>query len=121
MFSRGIMPLYTLLGGSWPKMSESVQRILVRLGLEGHYPKKPEQIIEWLEATARGWDEEPTPPFEWGGRRATRAKPPKEARFGGGSGACSRRPIRRRRTIFEKWQEASDPLRSTAATSAPEA
>lgn len=44
MFSRGIMPLYTPLGGSWLNMTESVQRILVRRGLEGHYPKKPEQI-----------------------------------------------------------------------------
>jgi hypothetical protein len=107
MFSQGIMPLYTPLGGSWLNMSESVQRILVRRGLEGHYPKKPEQIIEWLEATARGWNEEPTP-FEWGGRRAARRERSRQRRHAvGGSGACSRRPIRRRRTIFEKWQKAS--------------
>jgi hypothetical protein len=107
MFSQGIMPLYTPLGGSWLNMTESVQRILVRRGLEGHYPKKPEQIIEWLEATARAWNREPTP-FEWGGRRAARRARSRRRRHAlGGSGACSRRPIRRRRTIFEKWQEAS--------------
>jgi hypothetical protein len=107
MFSQGIMPLYTPLGGSWLNMSESVQRILVRRGLEGHYPKNPEEIIEWLEATARAWNREPTP-FEWGGRRAARRARSRRRRHAlGGSGACSRRPIRRRRTIFEKWQGAS--------------
>lgn len=107
MFSQGIMPLYTPLGGSWLNMTESVQRILVRRGLEGHYPKRPEEIIEWLEATARAWNREPTP-FEWGGRRAARrARSRRRCHAIGGSGACSRRPIRRKRTIFKKWQEAS--------------
>jgi hypothetical protein len=54
MFSRGIMVLYTPLGASWLNMTESMQRILARRALEGHYPDNPEEIIEWLEATARG-------------------------------------------------------------------
>jgi hypothetical protein len=42
-----------------------------RRALEGHYPEKPEEIIEWLEEAARGWNRDPTP-FERGGRRAVR-------------------------------------------------
>jgi hypothetical protein len=61
MFARGIMVLYTPLGASWLNMPESMQRILKRRALEGHYPEKPEQIIEWLEAAARGWNRDPTP------------------------------------------------------------
>jgi hypothetical protein len=61
MFARGIMVLYTPLGASWLNMTESMQRILARRALEGHYPKKPQEIIEWLEAAARGWNQDPTP------------------------------------------------------------
>lgn len=75
MFAQGIMVLYTPLGGSWLNMSESIQRILVRRALSGEHPRQPEQIteqiIEWLEEAARGWNRDPTP-FEWGGRRAAR-------------------------------------------------
>jgi hypothetical protein len=46
MFARGVMVLYTPLGASWLNMTESMQRILARRALEGHYPKKPEEIIE---------------------------------------------------------------------------
>jgi hypothetical protein len=108
MFARGIMVLYTPLGASWLNMTESVQRILKRRALEGHYPEKPEQIIEWLEAAARGWNRDPTP-FEWGGRRAARRERARRRRHAlGGSGACTRRPIRRRyRTVLEKWQRAN--------------
>jgi hypothetical protein len=63
--------LYTPLGASWLNMSESMQRILARRASEGHHPKMPEEIIDRLEAAARGWNREPTP-FEWGGRRAAR-------------------------------------------------
>jgi hypothetical protein len=42
-------------------MTESMQRILKRRALEGHYPKKPEEIIERLEAAAQGWNQDPTP------------------------------------------------------------
>ena len=54
MFARGIMVLYTPLGGSWLNMSESIQRIFVRRALSGEHPRQPEQIIEWLEDAARG-------------------------------------------------------------------
>ncbi len=101
------MVLYTPLGGSWLNMSESIQRILVRRALEGEHPRKPEQIIEWLEAAARGWNRNPTP-FEWGGRRALRRIRARKRRHAvGGSGACTRRPIRRRRSIMEKYRYAS--------------
>ncbi len=108
MFARGVMVLYTPLGASWLNMTESIQRILARRALEGHYPESPEEIIEWLEATARGWNRDPTP-FEWGGRRAARRERTRKRRHAlGGSGACSRRPIRRRRpTVMEKWQRAN--------------
>ena len=69
----GIMPLYTSLRGSWLNMAESIQRILKRWGLEGHHPQTSEEIIDWLEATAWGWNANPTP-FEWSGRRAARCR-----------------------------------------------
>lgn len=107
MFSKGIMVLYTPLGGSWLNMTESIQRILVGRALSGEHPRYPEQIIEWLEAAARGWNRNPTP-FEWGGRRALRRARTRKRRHSlGGSGACTRRPIRRRRNIMEKWRHAS--------------
>jgi hypothetical protein len=103
LFRHGIMPLYTPLGGSWLNMAESIQRILKRRALSGHHPTTPAQIIEWLEATARGWNRAPTP-FIWGGKRAARRTRSRERRHAqGGSGACTRRPIRRK-TTFEKWQ-----------------
>jgi hypothetical protein len=108
MFARGIMVLYTPLGASWLNMTESIQRILKRRALEGHYPEKPEQIIEWLEETARGWNRDPTP-FEWGSHRAARRERARRRRHAlGGSGACTRRPIQRRyRTVLEKWQRSN--------------
>jgi hypothetical protein len=65
-FAHGIMSVFTPLGGRWLNLSESVQRILKRRALEGQHPTTPEQIIDWLEATARGWNRDPTA-FEWGG------------------------------------------------------
>jgi hypothetical protein len=107
MFARGIMVLYTPLGGSWLNMSESIQRILVRRALAGEHPRQPEQIIEWLEAAARGWNRNPTP-FEWGSRRARRRARARDRRHAlGGSGACTRRPVRRRSSVVEKWRYAS--------------
>jgi hypothetical protein len=106
MFSRGIMVLYTPLGGSWLNMTESIQRILVSRALHGHHPRYPEEIIEWLEAAARGWNRNPTP-FEWGGRRVARRVRARKRRHAlGGSGACTRRPIRRQRSVMEKWRHA---------------
>jgi hypothetical protein len=95
LFSQGIMPLYTPLGGSWLNMAESLQRILKRRALEGQEPGSPEQIIAWLEAVAEHWNRSPTP-FEWGGKRAERRRRQRDRRHRlGGSGACTRRPIRR--------------------------
>src|SRR5581483_3189940 len=98
LFGRGIMPLFTPLGGSYLNMAESVQRIIKRRALDGQHPKTPEEIIEWLEATARGWNREPTP-FVWGGKRQARRQRARARRHAlGGSGACTRRPLHRRRT-----------------------
>jgi hypothetical protein len=71
LLERGILPLYTPLGGSWLNMAESVQGILFARALKGHYPQTPHQIIDWLEATTNAWNQTPTA-FEWGGKRATR-------------------------------------------------
>jgi hypothetical protein len=95
LFTHGIMPLYTPLGGSYLNMAESIQRILKRRALEGQHPKTPEEIIDWLEATARGWNRAPTP-FVWGGKRQARRDRAWERRHTvGGSGACTRRPLPR--------------------------
>jgi transposase len=103
-YSQGIIPLYTPLGGSWLNMAESMQRILKRRALDGQHPTSPTQIIDWLEAAARGWNRNPTP-FEWGGKRARRRARSRERRYAlGGSGACTRRPIRPNKTILAKWQ-----------------
>jgi transposase len=107
LFEQGIIPLYTPLGGSWLNMAESIQRILKRRGLEGQYPKTPDEIIQQLEAVARGWNRNPTP-FVWGGKRAARRQRSRQRRYAlGGSGACAKRPVRRRQTKLEKWLSAS--------------
>jgi hypothetical protein len=96
LFAHGIMPLYTPLGGSWLNMAESIQRILKRRALVGQHPERPEQIIGWFEAVARHWNADPTP-FRWGGRRMERRRRQRERSHRvGGSGACTRGPIRRR-------------------------
>jgi len=87
LFSMGIMPLYTPLGGSWLNMVESLQRILKRRALDGQHPGTPGEIIGWFEAVARHWDRSPTP-FVWGGKRAARRQRQRERRRLGGSGAC---------------------------------
>jgi hypothetical protein len=93
LFAHGIMPLYTPLGGSWLNMAESIQRILKRRALEGHYPQTPEEIIAWLEATARGWNRTPTP-FVWGGKRQARRERARQRRHRlAGSGACTHHPL----------------------------
>ena len=106
MFSQGILPLQTPLGGSWLNMAESIQRIIVRRALDGQHPTTPWQIIDWLEAVAHHWNAHPTP-FEWGGKRSVRRKRARERRHAlGGSGACTRKPVRFRQTILAKWQRA---------------
>ena len=97
LFEHGIMPLFTPLSGSYLNMAESIQRILKRRALDGQHPQTPEQIIAWLEATARGWNREPTP-FVWGGKRQARRQRARQRRHAlGGSGAYTRNPLRRRR------------------------
>ena len=103
LFAHGVMPLYTPLGGSWLNMAESIQRILKRRALDGQHPRTPEEIIEWLEAAARGWNAAPTP-FAWGGERWARRRRGRERRHRpGGSGACTRTPTRHA-NLPQKWQ-----------------
>lgn len=93
LFAHGVMPLYTPVSGSWLNMAESIQRVLKRRALEGQYPADPGQIISWLEAAARHWNEDPTP-FKWGGKRALRRKRQRERWHRvGGSGARTHRPV----------------------------
>jgi hypothetical protein len=101
LFAHGIMPLYTPLGGSWLNMTESVQRILKKRALEGSYPRTQAQIMAWFENVACHWNTDPTP-FIWGGKRQTRRQRARQRRLHrlGGSGAYTRRPVRR------KWQAA---------------
>lgn len=108
LIEHGIMPLYTPLGGSWLNMAESIQRIVVRRALDGQAPESPAQIIEALEAAAKGWNREPTP-FVWGGKRAARRHRSRQRRHAlGGSGACTQHPVvRQRTTLLEKWLKSN--------------
>jgi hypothetical protein len=106
LLAQGSLPLQTPLGSSWLNRAESMQRILKGRAEDGQHPTQPEQIIEWLEATAQGWNAHRTP-FDWGGKRAARRKRARERRQAvGGSGACARRPIRVRQTALSQWQRA---------------
>jgi hypothetical protein len=97
LMAHGIMALYMSLAGSWLNMAASIQRILVRRALGGQHPESAEQLMDWLAAMVRGWNAAPTP-FAWGGKRAARRARSRERRHAlGGSGACTRRPIRRSR------------------------
>jgi hypothetical protein len=96
LFARGIMPLFTPLGGSWLNMAESIQRVLKRRALAGEHPTDPAEIMTRFESVAGHWNAAPTP-FVWGGKRAVRRKRQRERRHAaGGSGAFTRQPIRRR-------------------------
>jgi DDE superfamily endonuclease len=98
LFARGVMPLYTPLGGSWLNMAESAQRILKRRALDGQHPTIADEIIGWFEAAGAHWNEAPTP-FEWGGKRAARRQRQHERRHKlGGSAAYTRRPTRAKRS-----------------------
>jgi hypothetical protein len=94
LVSQGILPLYTPLGGSWLNMTESVQRIIKSRALNGTTPDSPQQVITWLEATARGWNADPTP-FVWAGKRQQRRQRAYARRHPlGGSAAITKRPLR---------------------------
>ena len=96
LFSLGIMPLYTPVGGSWLNVAESIQRVLKGRALRGQQPADTGEIVERFRAVARYWNRKPTP-FVWGGKRATRRRRQRERRHGvGGSGAQTKRPIRRK-------------------------
>jgi hypothetical protein len=104
LFEHGIMPLYTPLSGSWLNMTESIQRILAARALAGQTPANSAELIEWLEATARAWNADPTP-FEWSGKRQLRRRRAYQRRHPlGGSGACTRKPLRRRLRFMEQWR-----------------
>jgi hypothetical protein len=93
--AHGILPLYTPAGGSWLNMAESLQRLLKRRALDGQHPTEVGQIMAWFKSVAEHWNAAPTP-FEWGGKRAARRRRQRERRHRlGGSGACTREPIRR--------------------------
>jgi hypothetical protein len=100
LLNLGILPLYTPVGGSWLNMAESVQRIVVRRALAGQHPETSATVQQWLRETVAGWNAAPTP-FEWGGKRAARRARARARRHAvGGSGACTRRALRRpRRTL----------------------
>ncbi len=107
LVEHGVMPLYTPLSGSWLNMAESIQRILVRRALEGQTPASPDDIMRWLEATARGWNADPTP-FRWGGKRQLRRQRSRQRHHHalGGSGAYARRPVHRRPTTLDLWRRS---------------
>lgn len=102
LFAHGVMPLYTPLSGSWLNMAESIQRIIVNRALAGQYPQTPEQIIDALEATAKGWNQAPTP-FIWGGKRHARRLRSRQKRHAlGGSAGYTYGPVRRRPSALQK-------------------
>lgn len=77
LFLHGVMPLDTPLGGSWPTMAESLQRIVCGRALSGQHPQSREELIGWLipadagTHAVAGWKAAPTP-FAWGGKRQER-------------------------------------------------
>jgi DDE superfamily endonuclease len=85
-FDHGVMPLYTPVGGSWLNMAESVQRIIVRRALAGQHPQTAHEVIDWLEQTVEGWNDDPTP-FVWNGKRRRRRERARLRRLAG-SGAA---------------------------------
>jgi len=89
LFEHGVMPLYTPIGGSWVKMAESVQRILVPRALAGQHPKNAQPIISWLEQTVAGSPQNPTP-FVWNGKRRRRRERARTRRLAGSGAALIR-------------------------------
>jgi hypothetical protein len=73
-------------GSAGLNMAESMQRILVRRALSGQDPHTPQQIIDWLEQTVAGWNQDPTP-FVWNGKRRERRQRARLKRLAG-SGAA---------------------------------
>jgi len=102
LFARGVMPLYTPLSGSWLNMAESIQRIIGNRALAGQYPQTQRQIIDALDSTVKGWNQNPTP-FQWGGKRYARRLRSRQRRHAlGGSGACTRTQVHRRPSALQE-------------------
>jgi len=106
--ARGVLPLYTPLGGSWLNMAESIQRLIVGRALAGHHPESAREVMDWLAATVRGWNAAPSP-FVWGGKRQQRRWRARQRRHAratlhplGGSGALTHRPVPRRLSVYER-------------------
>ncbi len=70
-------------------MAESVQRIIVRRALAGQHPESAQQVIDWLEQTVAGWNEDPTP-FVWNGKRRRRRERARLRRLGGSGASISK-------------------------------
>lgn len=103
---RGILLLHTPVGGSWLNLAEAVQRIIIRRALAGQHPLSVAELQDWLMASVRGWNAEPTP-FVWGGKRAARRRRARERRHRlGGAAGYSHRPLRRRPQLSEQWPSA---------------
>lgn len=102
LICNGVMPLYTPIGGSWLNMAESIQGIIGRRALSGQHPENPQQIIEWMEATAKGWNKNPTA-FHWAGKRAARRYRAKMKRhFQTRSSCYTRRSIDKRKIDYQQ-------------------
>src|SRR3954464_6039001 len=97
--ARGVMPLYTPVGGSWLNMAESIERVLKRRALDGQHPHSPDEMGCWVVRPVRCGKEGPTP-FVWNGKRRQRRRRSGGALIHrlGGSGACTQRPLRRNQT-----------------------
>ncbi len=76
----------------------------VRRVLAGQHPQTAQEVMDWLAATVRGWNADPTP-FVWGGKRGQRRQRARERRHAlGSSGGYTRRPIARRyRSPLERY------------------
>jgi hypothetical protein len=106
LFGHCIMPLYTPLSGSCLNITESIQRIIAGHALAGQTRANSAEIIDWLESTAHAWNADPTP-FEWGGKRQLRRQRAYLRRHPlGGSGACTRKPLRRRLQFMHQWHRS---------------
>lgn len=107
LIEHGVMPLYTPVGGSWLNLTESAQGIIAGRALKGAHPRSPTEIIAWLEATARGWNRDPTP-FEWDGKRRARRNRSRERRHAlAGSCGFTTRPIARKWRPDEQWLQST--------------
>ena len=52
------IPHFPVLGSTWLSRES---RIIVRRALAGQHPETTQQVIDRLEQTSAGWNEEPTP------------------------------------------------------------